>query len=66
MRDRVDPEGEGRWGGTGKSRGGGETIIRINCREKESIFNKLEGNTWAVVVHAFNPSPQEAEAGRSL
>lgn len=39
MRDRKDPEEEGWWEGTGGRREG-ETIIRINCMRKESIFSE--------------------------
>jgi hypothetical protein len=31
-----------------------------------SLFFKRKMITWEVVVHTFNPSTQEAEAGRSL
>lgn len=40
MRDRKDPEEEGRWERMGR-RKGEETIIRINCVSKELIFRML-------------------------
>jgi hypothetical protein len=31
-----------------------------------SLLASVSSQCWAVVVHAFNPSTREAEAGRSL
>jgi hypothetical protein len=55
MRNRkeVDPKGRG-----SREDLGGETVIRIYCMRKESVFKR-----GAVVTHAFNPSTWEAEAG---
>jgi hypothetical protein len=34
--------------------------------ETQSIKENIKRRNWAVVVHAFNPSTGEAEAGESL
>jgi hypothetical protein len=42
------------------------TVVRTDLKELEKPHLKKERSSQAVLAHAFNPGPQEAEAGEFI